>query len=127
MKKILLIDDDLDDAELFKEALAEADSTAFLDYQDDGKKALRDLSENETALPHIIFLDINMPSISGWDCLKALKADNVLKKIPVIMYSTSSHKREMGIAADLGAADFIIKPHDYNELKEKLQEVISRF
>ena len=127
MKKILLIDDDLDDAELFKEALAEADSTAFFEYQEDGKQALKTLSLQQVQLPDIIFLDINMPSISGWECLKALKADDELKEIPVIMYSTSSHKREIGIAEELGAADFIIKPHDYNELKEKLINVINRF
>ena len=127
MKKILLIDDDLDDAELFKEALSEADDTAFFEYYDDGKKALQNLVLNPAQVPDIIFLDINMPSISGWDCLKALKADKKLRKIPVIMYSTSNHKREMGIATELGAADFIIKPHNYLELKEKLLKAINRY
>lgn len=126
-KRIFLIDDDKDDAELFQDALEEVDSTATLVYLDDAKLALEQLINRTIQLPQMIFLDINMPSISGWDCLKEIKKHDDLKSIPVIMYSTSSHKKDSAIALELGAAAFLTKPYDFNVLKKNIKNFLNKF
>ena len=123
-KHILLIDDDTDDIDLFKEALSETNTLATLDYFYDAGQLLTDF-EKLPKLPDIIFLDINMATISGWDCLHYLKENQYLDTIPVIMYSTSSHRKEVEQAILEGAWGFVTKPSSYKALVEMLQMVIS--
>src|SRR5688572_18871960 len=92
--KILLIDDDSDDRLLFREAFQDVSPESICVTESDASKALADLFNPAIQNPDIIFLDINMPKISGWDCLDKIKAQPLTKKIPVIMYSTSSHEKD---------------------------------
>jgi CheY-like chemotaxis protein len=124
MKQILLIDDDRDDAELFKEALSELDASIGFEHYEDSKEGLRRLLERQSVLPDIIFLDINMPVVSGWQCLTEFKKSEHLKDIAVIMFTTSSQPRERELAQELGAEGFITKPSDYKTLKTMLSSVI---
>lgn len=73
--------------------------------------------------PDVIFLDLNMPAMSGWQCLAKLKNDTALKNIPVIMYSTSSNPREKEIAIELGATGFVTKPTDFGVLTKILETI----
>lgn len=124
MRQILLIDDDRDDAELFKEALSELDASIGFEHYEDSKEGLRTLLERHNGLPDIIFLDINMPVVSGWQCLTEFKKSEHLKDIAVIMFTTSSQQREKELAKELGAEGFITKPSDYKTLKTMLASVI---
>lgn len=122
MKKIfLLADDDMDDKELFQDALNEIDPTVICYFANDGKEVLNILEDNGKNSPHIIFLDINMPGMDGWECLALLKSNPAYRNIPVIMYSTSSHRRDIDNALDNGALCFFTKPNEYSELKNILQ------
>lgn len=124
-KKIfLLADDDRDDTELFCEALSSIDQEVVCHCATDGREALKVLQELDRK-PDIIFLDINMPVMNGWQCLKEIKKTAVYKEIPVIVYSTSTHQREIDIARELGAFCFFTKPSNYFELKESLQLIVS--
>jgi CheY-like chemotaxis protein len=125
MKHVLLIDDDRDDAELFKEALSEVNPGIAFEYYDDSKTGLCTLLEKRTDLPDVIFLDINMPIVSGWECLSQFKKTEQLKQIRVIMFTTSSQDRERDIAKQLGADGFITKPSEYKALKELLSSVVN--
>jgi CheY-like chemotaxis protein len=126
MRKIfLLVDDDTDDADMFHEALMEVDPSTVFYRAADGRDALATLKNYEHELPHIIFLDINMPRMDGWKCLAELKASDTYKNIPVMMYSTSSHQRDIDIALERGALCFMTKPSEYKELKEILAEIIA--
>lgn len=125
MKLILLIDDDRDDAELFKDALAEINPSIEFKHYDDAKEGLHQLLHTHQHLPDLIFLDINMPIINGWECLHQFKQAEHLKNIPVIMFTTSSQPREKEIAQDLGAAGFITKPSEFKELKDLLSSAIN--
>src|ERR1700760_300270 len=89
-RKILLIDDDQDDAELFADALQEITINTTLDHYANGYDAINTLQQSRTELPHAIFVDINMPELTGWQCLAKIKQLDFLKDVPVIMYSTSS-------------------------------------
>lgn len=121
-KKILLVDDDLDDAGLFMEALEEVDPTVRCYCATDGRDALNKLASMEE--PNVIFMDINMPIMNGWECLAYLKNEENFRHIPVILYSTSSHQREIRNAFDLGALCFFSKPYDFTELKRIMVTVV---
>jgi len=121
---ILLADDDSDDTEMFAEALTIINSNIIFHCAFNGSEALKILDElNEK--PQLIFLDLNMPIMTGWECLKQLKEDDRYKQIPVIMISTSSHQKEMDMAAKLGAFCYFIKPSNFNELTQLLQVIVT--
>lgn len=119
-----MIDDDRDDAEIFKEALEEISPAIVFYHYNDAKVALEELSVKKVSLPDLIFLDINMPVLSGWECLNQFKQTEHLADIPVIMYTTSSLEKEKEIAHKSGASGFIAKPNDYKELKKVLAATI---
>jgi CheY-like chemotaxis protein len=124
MKRILLIDDDPDEAEIFKEAVAAVDHTTIFDYISNCVDALKAFRQQLQPVPNFIFLDINMPVLNGFECLKQLKLADFLKHIPVIMYSTSSRLNDVNEAMTLGALDFWTKPNGYRDLIKKLQNLI---
>lgn len=117
----LLADDDADDKTLFCEALAEINPGIICHTAGDGMEALAILSKEQIKKPDIIFLDINMPVMDGWQCLGRLKEDDEHKDIPVIMYSTSSYQRDIDLALESGAFCFFTKPSDYRELRQILR------
>lgn len=124
-KRILLIDDDKDDAEFFEDALKDVDHTVIFEYIHDGREAIRKIMQQELEIPDIIFLDINMPFITGWDCLAAIKQQALLQQVSVIMYSTSNHTTEVSKAADMGADDYWIKPHSIKDLRNQLAGLLN--
>lgn len=124
-KRFLVIDDDSDDRELFSEALASVDPVIVCDQATDGAEALKRLAAREIAAPDIIFLDINMPVMDGWQFLTRLKSEDRYKDIPVIVYTTSSNMKDKRIADDLGALCFITKPHAFGRLKNMLGIVVT--
>jgi CheY-like chemotaxis protein len=117
----LLADDDADDKTLFCEALAEINPDIVCHTASDGKEALAILSKKQIDKPNIIFLDINMPVMDGWQCLGRIKEDHDHRDIPVIMYSTSSYQRDIELALESGAFCFFTKPSDYRELRSILR------
>lgn len=123
--KFFLIDDDRDDRELFSEALAAVDSDIICYYAADGEEAVEKLDNKHTDRPDVIFLDINLPAMTGWQCLDRIKSIEATKDVPVIMYSTSSHGRDKKLAKGLGALCLITKPHDYKEIKHVVSVVAS--
>ena len=120
--EFLLVDDDEDDSDLIVEVIKEIDASVHYTYAMEGPEALA-LLEKEY-MPHIIFLDINMPGMNGWQCLTKLKANERTKHIPVIMYSTSSYPHEIAKAFELGALAFFTKPNHYALLKKNMQIVL---
>ena len=107
------------------EAIAEVNDTLSLHYYDNAMDAMKELIDEKAYLPDLVFLDLNMPMISGWECLRQIKSEESIKRVPVIIYSTSSVEKEKELAHSLGAAGFIIKPDDYKILKELLQKQLA--
>lgn len=114
-KKFLQIDDDLDDCELFMEAL-NAVSTSSYTGINDPVEAFQKLLRQEIK-PDVIFLDLNMPVMSGLELLTEIKKQETLKEIPVIIFSTSQLEDIIWEAKQLGAHDYISKPNNFNALK----------
>jgi len=124
VKRFLLVDDDTDDRELFSEALASVNPIIICDLAADAEEALIKLDGKDDA-PDIIFLDINLPVMTGWQFLSSLKNTAAYRDIPVIMYSTSNNQRDKDIAKDLGALCFITKPSAFKRLKSTLDIIIT--
>jgi CheY-like chemotaxis protein len=122
-RTFLLIDDDTDDRELFTEALAAVNPAVDCDLAMDGEEAFLQLASRRIKEPDVIFLDINLPVMNGWQFLQKLKTYDGLKHIPVIMYSTSSEQSDRETANSLGASCFLTKPHTYGHLKRLLQQI----
>ena len=121
---ILYADDDADDREIFCEAIREINPAIKVVLGMDGEETLKILSVQKE-LPHLIFLDINMPKMDGIECLGKLKSDDRLKSIPVIIYSTTSNKSDQSKIALLGASDFILKGNSFESVKDSLDKILA--
>ena len=122
-KRIFLIDDDEDDHLFFEIGLNEFDPSIEILYDKDSEMALRRLSEKMHPLPDIVFLDWNMPKLSGRQLLGAIRANEMYKAVPVIIFTTSSSEQDKEEAKQLGASQFRSKPSSLHELKKNLQEI----
>jgi len=123
-KIVLLADDDFDDTEMFCEALAKVNEDIICHCAANGQEALNILNELDEK-PELIFLDLNMPIMNGWECLTKLKKGESYKDIPVIMISTSSHKNDIEMASRQGCIGYFVKPNNFNDLKEILYALTS--
>jgi CheY-like chemotaxis protein len=108
----------------FVEAIQEIDSSIHCSIAENGRKALNRLRAL-VELPDLIFLDINMPELNGFDCLKELKKCPRLQTIPVIMLSTSVSSKDIKYSEDLGAEMFFTKPSSYTNLCDILKKVFN--
>lgn len=123
---IFLLDDDHEEHILFKEVaddFAEIKSTlSFVK----GKEMLDYLNELENdQIPDILFLDLNMPLLSGLDCLIEIRKNQKYKNLPVVIYSTSSSEKDIDAAYQNGANLYINKPVDFSDMKKILQKVLN--
>jgi CheY-like chemotaxis protein len=123
IRNLFVVDDDSDDVDLFEMALAEIGRPLNFTHARDGFDLMKILEQKP--LPEVIFLDINMPGMNGWDTLRELRNDERYKKIPVVMYSTSSVKKEGQRALDAGALCFYQKPSRFSLLRDFLTALMN--
>ncbi len=127
-RKIILIEDDPDHAELITEALGEEglekdiilvrDGMEVIDYFQELSAKWEEQIENKIKL---IILDLNLPRVSGMDVLKFLKKNSKYSKIPVVALSTSSDQRTIDEVYKNGANGYFVKPASYKEFVEKVK------
>ena len=125
IRKFLVADDDPDDTDLFGEALSSIDVSIEFNCVNNGKELIENLKSGKFTEPHVIFLDINMPEMNGWECLKNLKKEKEFKDIPVIMYSTSSSVSDGRKAVSFGALGLYEKPPSFLLLQKFLESISS--
>ena len=125
-KKLLLVDDDADDHEIFLEAVKEIDSSIHCTCLFDGEAALKSLNGDNDDLPDLIILDTNMPKITGKQVLTEIKKSPFLKKIPVIMYSTFFSDRDIQDLKQLGAVHHLPKPSKFEDFRNLLNEILKK-
>jgi CheY-like chemotaxis protein len=120
---ILLIDDDLDDLDIFSSIIQSLPEPAETCTVDDAMTALAKLDARELT-PDLIFLDLNMPVMSGKEFLQKLKQRESLAHIPVIVLSTTNRPETIRELRALGAADFIIKPSEFEKARSIFQNLL---
>ncbi len=113
-----LADDDADDCMFFKEALDELPLDSSLVTVNNGEELMRALATKSTTLPDVLFLDLNMPRKTGFECLSEIKRNEGLKSIPVIIYSTSLDLAVVNLLYEKGAHHYIRKPGEFSDLKK---------
>lgn len=121
---IVVADDDIDDKELFKEAIEHRADDVELVMVSNGEQLMQLLNFNKR-VPDIIFLDLNMPYKPGKECLVEIKNCFRFHLIPVVIFSTSSSSKEIEVVFRLGADLYIIKPSSFVDLKRILELVLN--
>lgn len=123
---ILMADDDKDDQMLTQDALKASRVTNDLHFVNDGVELLDYLRgqgkfENNNPWPGLILLDLNMPRMDGREALAEIKKDPALRRIPVVILTTSKTEEDMLRGYDLGAASYLTKPVTFDGLVELMQ------
>ena len=122
-KPILLIEDDDVDVMTVNRALRDSKVANQLVSIGDGEEAIEYLKDESATTPSIILLDLNMPKMDGAEFLKIVKADNALKKIPVVILTTSNSDRDVIESFELGAAGYMVKSVDYEKFVETIRAI----
>jgi len=121
LKSILLVEDDIVDMMSVKRALKDINVTNPLYHVENGEEALEFLRDKEKPKPTIILLDLNMPKMGGIEFLSIMKKDEAIKRIPVVILTTSRAEYDKIQSYNLGVAGYMIKPVDYRQFMEVIR------
>ncbi len=122
-KRILLVEDDIDDQVYFLDAIAEINSDIECKIANNGLEALQKIQE----IPpyDVIFLDLNMPIMNGFEFLSSFKTSKKTEHIPVIIFTTSKNPLDIERTKELGASLFFTKPNSFKILCDKLIQIFN--
>ncbi|MDQ5987405.1 MAG: Transcriptional regulatory protein KdpE [Syntrophus sp. SKADARSKE-3] len=125
-RKILIVDDNPDDIEITKVALEEKAWDVEVETYTRAEVALDRLQETAD-LPSWILLDINLPDMSGLNCVRQIRANERLISVPIIITTNSSYSTDKKKACDAGADLFLFKDLDFDKYAESLDTALKRF
>ena len=123
-KKVILVEDNLADVELVKISIRELENPIELVHVGDGQELLNFLKTAVLSEIAVIMLDLNMPRVSGIDVLRYMHEDPLLKKVPVVMFTTSNSKTDILKCYELGAKAFVCKPLDIFEFNQAIRSIV---
>ncbi|MEP3372018.1 MAG: response regulator [Maribacter dokdonensis] len=121
---VFLADDDSDDRTFFSDALREIPIQTKISEFNNGVDLMAELLSETAAQPDVIFLDLKMPMMDGFECLADIRDLEKFTDIPVIIYSTSYHPKEIDRLEEMGASLYLQKPSSYNQLKTLLHKCL---
>lgn len=122
-KPILLVEDDQVDTMTVIRALKEIHVTNPLVHLENGEEAVHYLQDPEKEKPCIILLDLNMPIMNGIEFLHVVKHDDQLKRIPVVVLTTSEEQQDKVNSFNMGVAGYMAKPVDYRQFVEVMRSI----
>ena len=127
-KVMLLVEDNPDDVELTRRALLESKITNQLVVVQDGVEALTYLQEaalglNGRRLPTVILLDLKLPRMDGLELLQQIRSNEKLKRLPVVVLTSSKEQEDIMRSYDLGANSYIRKPVDFEQFNEAVRQL----
>ncbi|SDA27201.1 Response regulator receiver domain-containing protein [Nitrosospira sp. Nsp11] len=122
-KPILLVEDDQVDTMTVIRALKEIHVTNRLVHLENGEEAVSYLRDPESEKPCIILLDLNMPIMNGIEFLQVVKRDDHLKRIPVVVLTTSEEQQDKVNSFNMGVAGYMTKPVDYRQFVEVMRSI----
>jgi two-component system response regulator len=127
-KKILLVEDNADDEALTIRALKRNNIVNAIDVVRDGAEALDYMfchgawsDRDAHALPQVVLLDLKLPKVSGLEVLKAIRADEKLRFLPVVILTSSTEEQDIVKSYGLGANSYIRKPVDFDQFSEAVR------
>jgi CheY-like chemotaxis protein len=127
---ILIADDDADDRMMAQDALNECRLTNHIDFVEDGVELLaylrcqgRYAAPGAARRPGLVILDLNMPRMDGREALRAIKADPSLRRIPVVVMTTSKAEEDIYRTYELGVSSFITKPVTFDGLVAVMRQL----
>lgn len=123
---ILYVEDNLDHAELVLRCLERHRMRERVLHLEDGERALEWLSavkQQTAARPRMVLLDLRLPRVDGLDVLRYMKSSSELRDIPVVVFTTSSGRRDMREAYDNFANSYLVKPDDLTDLDHLLADL----
>lgn len=123
--QILLCDDDEDDRMFFSDAMKELKMQNVLTVFETGIELMNYLHHPDTLLPHILFLDINMPCKTGLECLKEIREHAKFKDLVIAIYSTSNTEEDIETTFTNGANIYIKKPNEFEKLKKTIHHILN--
>ena len=124
-KNVYLADDDEDDRSFFQDALNEVCRDTNLTIAKNGLELMDILDKPPVPMPDVIFLDLNMPAKNGFQCLEEIKKNEKLKKLPIVIFSTTLQEEAVDTVYKQGANFYICKPSNFGQLKRTLKKVLS--
>jgi two-component system, response regulator len=116
LPSILVVEDSLDDLEAVKRAFRKNDIAVKIEHAVSGEEAMAHLRATDKPRPALVLLDLNMPGMGGRKALEAIKGDEKLKQIPVLVLTTSNYEEDILKCYNLGANTYLQKPVDFDEL-----------
>ena len=126
---ILLVDDDEDDVFLTREGFRRAKFIANIEHVENGLECMKYLRKegkySNAVTPDIILLDLNMPLMDGREVLKEIVKDPELKKLPVVILTTSDADKDILDMYDMRCSSYIVKPVDFNKFQEAIEDFTS--
>jgi CheY-like chemotaxis protein len=127
-KTLLLIEDNPDDIDLALKAFQPFTNISRIQTARDGAEALNLINswEDDHNLPSLILLDLNLPFVSGFELLQALKSNQRLSRIPVIILTSSTEESDVRQAYQLGTNSYIKKPIDFSEF-QKVASILNNY
>ena len=121
--RLVLADDDPDDCEIFRAALEKVSANFSLETFHNGKTLLEHLEKIEE-MPHLVFLDLNMPLMNGLEALKEIRRNKRTSNLSVAIYSTSTNEKDIEETLANGANVYIAKPSNFTKLQELLERIL---
>lgn len=122
---VFLIDDDEDDRDLFEDALMEISTKTRVVTFGNGIELFNFIKNENNQPPQIIFLDLNMPMMSGEECLQKIRENPRFRNLPVVIFSTSIVDPLVNRVKSLGASLYVKKPSSFSSLKSILESCIT--
>ena len=122
--EILMVEDSSLDAELMMRAMKGGGLANRLLWVKDGQEALDflfrqgEFASREDSVPRMVLLDLKMPRVDGIEVLKAIKADEKTRRIPVVIMTSSQEEKDVAQSYDLGVNSYVVKPVDFNALTD---------
>ena len=128
--EILLVEDNLSDAELITRALRKVNLANHLIHVKDGEEALEFIfatgpfaGREKKNMPKVILLDIKMPKVDGIEVLRQIKANSETKRIPVVIMTSSKEEQDIIRSYELGVNSFVVKPVEFNDFAKAVSEL----
>jgi CheY-like chemotaxis protein len=126
MVRILIVDDDNDDCDFLRDAIHQVSPGTECTIVLDATDAIERLKSKEFPKPDLIFLDLNFPRVSGFQCLKEIRNNPDTCELPVVIYTASKSYEERLEALKLGATHFVTKPSSFRLLCKFVTDVLAK-